>query len=138
MPATQFLGDITFSPDNSLNQTCKSITASRQMRRLTCHHQCKRETFLHRFSVNLVGQCGKTHILLFFILQKETTNMRCFKSILVTSADLTVELKSLVEILLLGRSIENWYQHGTGSWQVSTVILISSRGVNHKFSIYIT
>lgn len=42
---------------------------------LTCHHKRKRETFLHCLSVNLVGQCGKTHIVLVWILQKENTNI---------------------------------------------------------------
>lgn len=36
------------------------------MGELTCHHECKREPFLHRLSVNLVRQGGKTHI--FFVL----------------------------------------------------------------------
>lgn len=41
---------------------------------LTCHHKCKCETFLHCLSMNLVGQCGKTHILFVLILHREHTN----------------------------------------------------------------
>lgn len=43
---------------------------SRHTGALTCHHKCKCETFLQRLSVNLVWQCGKTHILSVLILQK--------------------------------------------------------------------
>ncbi len=44
---------------------------------LTCHQNRECETFLHCFSVNLVGQCSKTHVLLVLILQRENTNITC-------------------------------------------------------------
>lgn len=45
---------------------------------LTYYHKCKCEAFLHRLSMNLIGQCGKTHILLVLILQKENTNINMY------------------------------------------------------------
>lgn len=42
---------------------------------LTCHHECECETFFHCLSMNLVGQCGKSHILLVLILPEWSTNM---------------------------------------------------------------
>lgn len=49
----------------------KSINlCHRGMGELTCHHECKREPFLHRLSMNLVGQGGKTHIFLVLVLRE--------------------------------------------------------------------